>query len=213
MPTEVVTISHASGAGGGGIGRIVADRLGFRYIDEEIIALAAEKQGLDPAVVADAERRKTFLARLFAALAEGPALDAIVVGGGIAVSEAVTMTRSDDLRRLIVAAIHDTAERGRVVIVSHAASIPLTGRGDVLRVLVTASVDTRVQRIARDRQHGTTGASQFVTDSDAARADYFRRFYQIDCELPTHYDLVINTDALSGDEAAEIVVAAARRRA
>jgi cytidylate kinase len=213
MPTGVVTISHATGSGGGGVGRVVAGRLGFRYIDEEIIAVAAEKQGLDPAVVADAERRKTFLAQLFSALAEGPALDAIIVGGGTAVSEAVTMTRSDDLRRLIIAAIHDTAERGQVVIVSHAASIPLAGRADVLRVLVTASFDTRVQRVARDAQHGTTGAARFVTDGDAARADYFKRFYQIDRELPTHYDLVINTDALSGDEAADIVVAAARRRA
>jgi hypothetical protein len=212
MPTDVVTISHTLGAGGGGIGRLVADGLSFRYIDEEIIAVAAEREGLDPTVVADAERRKTFLSRLFAALAEGPAQDAMVFGGGVAVSEAVTLPRTEDLRRLIVAAIHDTAERGRVVIVSHAASIPLAGRAGVLRVLITASLDTRVQRIARDGQRGPSRAAEAVADSDAARADYFQRFYQIDRELPTHYDLVVNTDGLSPEEAADIVAAAARRR-
>lgn len=212
MPTRVVTISHATGAGGGTVGRMVAERLGFRYMDEEIITLAAEKEGLDPAVVADAERRKTFLTRLLSALTEGPALDAIVVGGGATVSETVTLTRSDDLCRLIVAAIHETAERGNVVIVSHAASIPLAGRADVLRVLVTASLATRVQRAARGAPAGTTGAARLVTDSDAARADYFQRFYRIDQELPTHYDLVVNTDILSAEETADIVVAAARRR-
>lgn len=212
MPTRVVTISHATGAGGGTIGRMVADRLAFRYIDEEIITLAAEKEGLDPAVVADAEQRKTFLARLLSALTEGPALDAIVVGGGATVSEAVAVTRSDDLCRLIVAAIHETAERGDVVIVSHAASIPLAGRADVLRVLVTASVDMRVQRVARDAPDGMVGAARLITDSDAARADYFQRFYRIDQELPTHYDLVVNTDVLSAPETADIIVAAARRR-
>ena len=36
MPTRVVTISHTTGARGEAIGRTVADRLGFRYVDEEI---------------------------------------------------------------------------------------------------------------------------------------------------------------------------------
>ena len=96
---------------------------------------------------------------------------------------------------------------------SHAASIPLAGRADVLRVLITASADTRAQRVRRDGKRGTSDAAKIIKDSDAGRADYFQRFYRIERELPTHYDLVINTDALSADEAADIVVAAARRRA
>jgi cytidylate kinase-like protein len=39
MPTRVVTLSHETGAGGETIGRTVANGLGFRYIDEEIITL------------------------------------------------------------------------------------------------------------------------------------------------------------------------------
>jgi hypothetical protein len=63
MATRIVTISHATGAGGDGIGRSVADRLGVRYVDEEIIEIAAKKHGLDATTVADAERRKNLLAR------------------------------------------------------------------------------------------------------------------------------------------------------
>ena len=139
MPTRVVTLSHATGAGGETIGRTVAKALGFRYIDEEIINLAAQKEGIDAAIVADAERRKTFLARLLAGLGDPPMMDAAVVG--ILVPEAA-MTRSETVRTLIVDAIHETAEGGQAVIVSHAASIPLAGRADVLRVLITASADT-----------------------------------------------------------------------
>ena len=135
------------------------------------------------------------------------------VGGAAAVSERIPMARSDDLCRLIVQTIHDVAEQGRVVIVSHAASVPLTGRADVLRVLITASLDTRVQRVGRETGEGRARATHLVKDSDAARADYFQRFYAIDEELPTQYDLVVNTDALTPDETADILVAAARRRA
>jgi cytidylate kinase len=48
-----------------------------------------------------------------------------------------------------------------------------------------------------------------VKDSDAGRRDYLRRFYGIDEELPTHYDLVVNTDVLTVEQAADLVSLAA----
>jgi len=212
MPTRVVTLSHTTGAGGEAIGRTVAERLGFRYLDEEIITLAAAKEGVDAALVADMERRKGFLARLFSGLTEGQ-VDVGVPGSGVLVPEAVMAPRSEHLRLVIIEAIHDMAGRGQAVIASHAASIPLAGRADVLRVLVTAPFDTRVERVARDAPRATTDPARFIRDNDAGRADYFQLFYGIERELPTHYDLVINTDAWTTDEAVDVIVAAARRRA
>lgn len=207
MPTQIVTLSHATGADGETIGRSVAQQLGFRYLDEEIIQLAAQKEGLEVAVVADAERRKSFLERLLAGLVAQP--DPSV---GTLTPEAV-LAQGESVRPIIVETIHAVAGQGRVVIVSHAASIPLAGRPDVLRVLVTASADTRARRVVRDGRSKTSDAARFIRDNDTGRADYFRRFYGIEDELPTHYDLVINTDVLSAGEAADIIVAAARRRA
>jgi len=209
MPTRVVTLSHATGAGGETIGRTVAKGLGFRYIDEEIINIAAQREGLDAAVVADEERRKGFLERLLGGMAIPPIADP---SAGMMLPEMIVTSR-DSLRALIVAAIREVADQGQAVIVSHAASIPLADRPDVLRVFITASASTRAQRVARDGRSAAGEAAGFIKDNDAGRADYFQRFYQIDRELPTHYDLVINTDKLSADEAAEIIGAAARRHA
>jgi cytidylate kinase len=206
MQIRVVTVSHATGAGGSAIAHAVAASLGFRYIDEDIIVAAAQKAGVDAALVADSERRKTFVERLISGLAQ--AVSPAAIGGGTLVPDTVTPDAS--LRMLIVDAIRETADRGNSVIVSHGASIPLAGRADTLRVLVTASVDTRVRRVARSR--GESDAATFIGDNDVARADYLQRFYDIDQELPTHYDLVINTDALSAEEAADIIVAGARHR-
>ena len=206
MQIRVVTVSHATGAGGPAIAHTVAARLGFRYIDEDIITVAAQKEGVDAALVTDTERRKTFIERLIAGLAQ--AVSPAAIGGGTLVPDTVTPDAS--LRTLIIDAIRETAHRGNAVIVSHGASIPLAGRADTLRVLVTASVDTRVRRAAQTV--GESNAARFIDDNDIARADYLRRFYSIEQELPTHYDLVINTDALSAEEAADIIVAVLRRR-
>ncbi len=51
-----------------------------------------------------------------------------------------------------------------------------------------------------------------MRETDRARADYFKRFYRISHEGPTHYDLVINTDALSIDQVVDVIVSAAGAR-
>jgi Cytidylate kinase-like family len=73
--TRIVTISHATGAGGTNIGRSVAKGLGFRYVDEEIIQLAAERYGVDAELVADAERRKSLLDRILNDIVAAPMMD------------------------------------------------------------------------------------------------------------------------------------------
>jgi cytidylate kinase len=53
-------------------------------------------------------------------------------------------------------------------------------------------------------------AAKAVARGDAGHADYLKRFYDIDSELPTHYDIVIDTDRLDPEAAAELIVSAAR---
>ena len=51
-----------------------------------------------------------------------------------------------------------------------------------------------------------------VENADAARADYLNRFYGTKAELPTQYDIVVNTDRLSSshDAVALVLLAAGR---
>ncbi len=94
------------------------------------------------------------------------------------------------------------------MIVAHAASFALAGR-NVLRVLATASTQTRIERMAIARGVDEREATRLIRDDDAARADYLKRFYGVDRELPSHYDLVVNTDVLTPERAADVVVTAA----
>jgi Cytidylate kinase-like family len=189
------------------VGRLVADRLGYLYVDEEIVARAAAKGGLEAADVADEERRKSFAARALTALAQGGG-EAWALGttGPITAWDELD---SDDIRSLIRETIEQTAARGKAVIVAHAASHAIGGGDAVLRVLVTASPDTRAARVAEAEGVDRAGAERAVKDSDAGRADYLKRFYGVRDESPTHYDLVLNTDALSVEQAAELVSRAA----
>jgi uncharacterized protein len=207
MTRTVVCISHAAGAGGEEVGRLVAERLGFLYVNEEIVARAAAKGGVDAADVADEERRKSLAARALNAIAQGGG-EAWALGAVGPLSSREELD-SDDIRSLIRETIEQTAARGKAVIVAHAASYAI-GHGDgVLRVLVTASPETRTTRVAEAEGLDQAAAARAVKESDASRADYLKRFYDVREESPTHYDVVLNTDALTVEQAAELISQAA----
>ena len=111
---------------------------------------------------------------------------------------------------MIRSALWESAERGDAVIVAHAASLALATRTDVLRVLITASPETRVRRLAGAQNIGETEAEQQVARADANRADYLKRFYGVSTELPTHYDIVLNTDHVAPEDAGALILSAAR---
>jgi cytidylate kinase len=205
---SVVCVSHTTGSGGGEVGRRVAEQLGYLYVDEEIVARAAAQGGLEPGDVADEERRKSFAARVLQTLAEGGG-DAWMLSAGFAAT--VEGIRPEDVRALIRETVGQTAARGNVVIVAHAASYALERGPRTLRVFVTSSPATREQRVGETEGLDRPQAARVVKDSDAGRRDYLKRFYSVDREAPTDYDLVVNTDLLSTEQAALIVIRAADR--
>jgi cytidylate kinase len=198
----VICISRELGSGGELVGLLVAEELGFAYVDEEIITRAAAEAGLHPAAVRVEEERRSLARRAFDALAaSGPELP----GGGAVLP---TPDQSAEIRAYIRNAIVETAARGRVVIVAHAASFAVSPSPTALRVLIAGTPTARARRLAREgRDEGE--AAHAVASSDESRHDYLKRFYGVERELPTHYDLVLNTDHLDADRAASIVVRAA----
>jgi Cytidylate kinase-like family len=188
------------------LGRVVADELGFRLIDEEIVTRAAEKQDVSVDELVDVERRKSLLSRILHEVAIGAARGP---AGTPAIFGPEPQSNKNSLRALIRQAIIETADEGNVVIVSHASSFALADREKVLRVLVTASPDARVRRLIDANGLDEKQATKSIENNDAGRADYIKRFYGITEELPTHYDLVINTDRISAEQWAALVVKAA----
>jgi cytidylate kinase len=200
---NVVCISRQDGARGHEVAVRVAESLGFRLIDEDIVTQAAVEARVDQEVVADVERRKSALVRLVEGLGSSGMGATYMAPPHIASQD---QPASDELRGLIRSVIEETATQGSAVIVAHAASLALAQREDVLRVFVTASPPTRAERVASTLGVDEKQARRAIKRSDVARADYIKRFYGVDAELPTHYDLVINTDRLAPDDAARLIV-------
>jgi cytidylate kinase len=166
-----------------------------------VIEQAGEWIELAPDYIGDVERRKPFLDRVLGLVTPSSSPVPTRAEGRVLPPDA-------DIRQLIKQVLTSFAASGSVVIVAHAASFALSGPG-VLRVLVTASPETRGKRLAAERGVDDRAAARLVKSEDSGRASYLKQFYGVEDELPTHFDLVVNTDVLTAEKAARTIVSAA----
>jgi Cytidylate kinase-like family len=205
MGYRAVALSQVDGADGESIGHQLARELGFGYLNEAIVAQVARDHGVDPALVAEAERRKSFFTRV----AEMAARGAVDVAPDPSL---YLFEETDTLLGLIRDALRDAADRGSVVLVAHAACYACAGRPDVLRVGVTAPLPVRQSRMASAL--GITGpeAARWLRRSDAGRAGYLKRVYGVGQESPADYDVVLNTERLAPDAAVGLILGLVQAR-
>ena len=206
MAFTVVCISAVDGARGEEVAPAVAQALGYRLVDEEIVRKAAHEANVDISHVAEVEKRRSMAIRLLDSLGSNTSLATFAMAGYVPGSEAPV---ESDLRGLIRATIEEVAQRGEAVIVAHAASMALGDRSDVLKVMLTASRGARQRTLAETRGLDEKAAAKQLDKGDSNRADYLKRFYGITHESPADYDLVLNTDRLGPEGAVRLVVQAA----
>ena len=205
MGYRVVTIAMMTGAGAEQIGRLAAERLGFQFVNDEIIDRAAEQAGVSRQEVAEVERSPSLISRILSML--GGAVTPEYSGRVLTPDE---IDPSPSYRQLIQDVIREIAAKGDVVVLAHGASILLAGTPGLLRVLVTGSPGTRAGRLAAETGRDARQAARDIQHSDRERRAFFKRFHGLDEELPTHYDLVVNTDVLSPEGAARLVTYTAK---
>ena len=204
MSYRAIALSQVDGAGGESIGHQLAHKLGFGYLNEAIVTQVARDHGVDPSIVAEAERRKSFFTRVAEMAARG-AVD-------VPLDPSLYVDQTDALLALIRDAVRDAADRGSVVLVAHAACYACADRPEVLRVCVTAPLSARASRMASALGLSDQEAAKSLRRSDAGRASYLKRVYGVGTESPTDYDVVINTERLTPDAAADLILGLVQAR-
>ena len=203
----VITVTRGMGAGGEEIAFAVAEKLGWPYLDREIIQGVAAEAGVSEDSLREVERGPSMLDRMLDFLARYPAEDTFhwPYEPGI---RAVDST--ERYRKLISAFIRTVASRGPAVIVGHGATAVLAGHPRVLRLLFVASDPVRIQRVMEREGLDAKTAESRIRETDKAWRQHLKTSFDIDWLQPHHYDMVIHTDRLPTDAIVEMVVLAAQ---
>ena len=211
MNTRVITVASQLGSNGEQVASLVAQELGFRCLDQEVIERAARSAGVPSRVMRDAERMQPLRERALAAFGNTSGWNALAwyLGAAPPLNPAYTPARD---RKIIEEVLHNLAREGSAVVVGHAGQMALRDRWDTLRVLTVASDRVRILRIHEALSVPEAEAKEAMHRFDAERKAYFEQTYREHWLSPKLCDLCLNTDHLKPAEASHLVCEAARQR-
>jgi cytidylate kinase len=104
------------------------------------------------------------------------------------------------------------AELGNVIVIGRGATI-ITGKLDyVFHVRLVGSLDKRVARIQELHNLNKKAALELIRREDRGRRRYLKTHFKADLDDPLLYHLVINTDLVSYEDAAQLIAEATLKR-
>jgi cytidylate kinase len=188
----IVYISHQMGAGGPEIGMALAQRLGYRYVNQELLLDAARRYGL-------AEDRLSHLDE----------------------SKPTLFERFDTETRHHITVLQTTclefAEDDNCVLMRGGGQWLLRGVPHVLRIRLIAPFEHRVKQWIK-RTAEMTGetpnqraAADLVRRDDTEKSGRMRYLYEVDIADPTLYELVVNTEKLKHEAVVGVAEGLVRR--
>lgn len=193
---NVVTIGREYGSGGHEIGEKLAQSLGYRFYDSEILIRAAKDSGICEELFRENDEKTT------------PSYLYSLVSGSTGIPGAFMLDIPLNQRIFIAQfeAITKLSKESPCIIVGRCADYVLRERKDVLNVFLYASVEERIKRIIRVKGVTEEKAREDVKKIDKQRQSYYNYFADYDWGDHHHYDLMMRTDGISTDECARLIL-------
>ncbi|HXW51428.1 MAG TPA: cytidylate kinase-like family protein [Candidatus Acidoferrales bacterium] len=201
----IVAIGRELGAGGRDVGERVAQQLGAELLDNQIIDLVAARIGAPTAYVeARDENVESFVDRLFRVITSAyPEAYA---------AEGLPDWSEERMVQLTGSIIQEHATGKPLVVIGRGAPMLLRDRADALRTFITAPTSARVARLRERTGCTADDAAKEIKKSDQHRLAYMQQYYGVNWRDPSLYDIIVNTEHLGLDGAAQLIVEASRRR-
>ena len=197
----VITLSREFGTGGHEVGRKLAEKLGIKFYDDELIKIAAEKMGFNENYVRDNEEQ----------------IPDFSFSGMFSGISAFTPNPSDQIQESEFDLIREIAKDQSCVILGRAADYILQDDPDRVSVFIFAPLESRVKRLAQDTVHYKAYLpEENYTDAQLVKAVKYidkqrRKYYEFYTENQWGdrdvYDLLINTDRTGIDGAVAVIEA------
>lgn len=197
MGNLVIAIGRQHGSGGRYIGEQLAERLGIKCYNSELITETAVKGGFAQQYIAENEERRP-----------QSLLFSLVMGYGSPESQPVALRLFTEQSKVI----KEIAERESCVMIGRCADYVLRYHPGLVRVFVHAPLDVRVKRLCETDGLSAEEAEKSIKKTDKQRAGYHSFYANQDWGLAENYDLCINTGKTGITGAVDLIEAYTKLR-
>ena len=173
----VITISREYGSGGRYVGRMLANELGIKFYDKNIIILAAKESGLDIEYIKDNEQTKN--SKIFYS--------------------------NDDRIFIAEEKVIKKLSKESCVIIGRCSDFILKSKKNVTRVFLYNDLDSKVKRAVKYYGLDKDKAEKEINKINKQRAKHYKYYTNQEWNNPTNYDVALNTSKYSIEECVEIM--------
>ena len=181
----IITIYQGASGEGQELAETVAEALGYRCVGREVLVEASRRYGIPEAKLNEiVEKGPHWWERLL-----------------------------QDLRpyRIVLqATLCELANDGKVVYHGHLGHELLPGIGHVLKVLLTAPIEFRVEQVRARQSLTEVAARHYIEEVDKARSRRLMAMFGTDWRDPNRFDLILNMSKMSREGAKRVIVEAAK---
>lgn len=178
---SVITIYQGASGDGQGLAQSLADELGCRCVGREVLVEASRRYNIPEAKLNEIiELGPHWWERLLQDLRP--------------------------YRIALQAALCELAQDGEVVYHGHLGHELLSGVGHVLKVLLTAPIEYRIELVRARQNHTTSSARHYIEAIDNARSRRLMAMFGADWRDPNRYDLILNMAKMSRDGAKRVIL-------
>ena len=181
---QIITIYQGASGSGEELARAVAQSLGYGCIDREVLVEASLQYGIPEAKLTEiVEREPTWWA---------------------------SFTRNlESYRIALQAAFCELAANHGIVYHGHLGHELIPKFRHVLKVLLTAPMELRIDQVRARYKLNETAAHRYIEEVDKARSRRLMAMFGTDWREPSRYDLVVNLGYMSLETARRMIVEAA----
>lgn len=193
----IITIGRQLGSGGRDIGRKLAEELGIKFYDKELIAEAAKESGLSENLFEGMDEKPTnsFLYSIVMGVQTGKGLY-------YQYSDALN---GDNIFKIQSDVIKKLANENSCVIVGRCADYILRNYPNLIKVFIHADKDFRKDRLTNVLKMTPKEADTSMVKTDKNRANYYNFYTNNVWGSVENYHISLNSGAIGIDNSVEVL--------
>ena len=195
---RIITIGRQLGSGGKLIGKLLAEKLGYKFYDKEVIAQIAKESGLSSTAFEGIDDKPTnsFLYALVMGVQSGKGLS----------YQYNDVLNGENLFKIQADLIKELAEKDDCVFVGRCADYILRNAEDLTKIFCYASPEYRIKTLIERDNMTEKEASSAIVKADKRRANYYNFYTNQAWGEMENYDLAINAGTISREDATELIL-------
>ena len=200
MGNKVFTIGREFGSGGLVIGEKLAERLGVKLYDKELLQKAAKESGFCTEIFENHDEKPTnsFLYSLV--------MDTYSAGN-YSTAPFLDMPLNHKVFLAQFDAIKSIAEKESCVIVGRCADYALANHPDCLNIFIHADIDDRIKSVSKRLDLTENKARDLIQKKDKQRSSYYNYYTCKKWGDSRSYDLTLNTSKFTYDQCVDMILA------